>query len=295
MGSEALIIPDKENDALENANPVTAENGILNLYRGASCKPVSQKQQDILLASVDPNDIEIKPDGSPYYPQVKYRRRLNRAFGPMGWALLPANELSMKGNTLYRKYVLIVGDRHVSEAIGSQKYYENNENMDYADAAEGVKSNSLERCCKDLGIASELWDPNWIHQWREQYAIEVKAPSKGQMKDMWRRKDRPAFKGEGGQIPQPQTVTNSAQQSAPRAPANEHIISDPQRKRMYAISKNAGLSDDQFKTLLSSCGYGSSSNVQTKHYNKICEAIEMTTQESFSLTVDFLQKWCKEN
>jgi hypothetical protein len=31
--------------------------------------------------------------------------------------------------------------------------------MVYGKAMEAAKSNALVRCCKDLGIASELWDP----------------------------------------------------------------------------------------------------------------------------------------
>lgn len=29
------------------------------------------------------------------------------------------------------------------------------------------------RCCKDLGIASELWDPRWIRKFRAEYTREV--------------------------------------------------------------------------------------------------------------------------
>ena len=31
-------------------------------------------------------------------------------------------------------------------------------------ATEGCKSNALLRCCKDLGVASELWDPRFIRK-----------------------------------------------------------------------------------------------------------------------------------
>jgi hypothetical protein len=29
------------------------------------------------------------------------------------------------------------------------------------------------RCCKDLGVASELWDPRWIRQFKAKNAQEV--------------------------------------------------------------------------------------------------------------------------
>lgn len=37
------------------------------------------------------------------------------------------------------------------------------------DAIEGAKSNALMRCCKDLGIASELWDPVFLRWFRKHY------------------------------------------------------------------------------------------------------------------------------
>jgi hypothetical protein len=295
MADDKLALVNQETgELIEQRIKEKVESGPIDLYRGASCKAVTQKQQDILLSPIDPNDVEIKPEGSPYYPQIKYRRRLNQAFGPMGWALLPANELSVKGNILYRKYVLMVGDRYVAEAIGSQKYFENNDNMDYADAAEGVKSNAMERCCKDLGIASELWDPVYVNQWKQDCAVEVKAPVKGQIKEVWRRKDRPPFKGEGGAAPTSTTVTNT-QTSAPQQSADPSIISDPQRKRMYAIAKNAQYSDDLFKKMLSDCGYHSSTEVKKKHYETIIEFIEGTPVEQVLGQIESLAKWCKEN
>ena len=29
------------------------------------------------------------------------------------------------------------------------------------------------RCCKDLGVASELWDPRFIREFKAKYCIEV--------------------------------------------------------------------------------------------------------------------------
>lgn len=45
--------------------------------------------------------------------------------------------------------------------------------MTQATAEESAKSNALMRCCKDLGIASELWDPTFIHKWRSNHAVEL--------------------------------------------------------------------------------------------------------------------------
>lgn len=285
MENEPMALSKIKGDEITTDVSINNESKIIDLYRGASSKPVTQKQQDQLLSPIEPKDVEIKPDGSPYLPQVKYRRKLNQTFGPMGWALMAVDDLKMKGNVLYRRYVLIVGDRYVAEAIGSQQYFENNPNMDYADAAEGVKSNALERCCKDLGVASELWDPNYINQWKSEYAVQVMAPIRGQMKKLWRRKDRPQFDGEGKQIEKPEVITNKqSQDQSPleyNEPPPEHnnsgskpLITDKQRKRMYAIARNAGFNDEQFKDELIRMGFESSADVTIDVYNDICSHFE---------------------
>ncbi len=40
-------------------------------------------------------------------------------------------------------------------------------------ATEGCKSNALMRCCKDLGVASELWDPVFIRRFMASHVREV--------------------------------------------------------------------------------------------------------------------------
>lgn len=40
-------------------------------------------------------------------------------------------------------------------------------------AVEGCKSNALTRCCKDLGIASELWDPRFIRRYIKEYTRQI--------------------------------------------------------------------------------------------------------------------------
>mgnify|MGYP005989906219 FL=1 len=56
-------------------------------------------------------DIEVKPDGIIYLPEIKYRRRLNEAFGPMGWGLIPKGEAVVGDNIVTREYALIVDGR----------------------------------------------------------------------------------------------------------------------------------------------------------------------------------------
>ena len=46
------------------------------------------------------------------------------------------------------------------------------------------------RCCKDLGVASELWDPRYIREFKKTYCRQVWAESvqTGKKKLVWIRK-----------------------------------------------------------------------------------------------------------
>ena len=61
-------------------------------------------------------------------------------------------------------------NRLVSVARGEQDYFSPE---GIPTAAEGCKSNALMRCCKDLGVASELWDPRYIKRFLAEHVKEV--------------------------------------------------------------------------------------------------------------------------
>ena len=65
----------------------------------------------ILQKPLDPEDIEVKPDGIVYLPEIKYRRILNAAFGPGGWGLAPRGQLMVHERLVTREYALIVQGR----------------------------------------------------------------------------------------------------------------------------------------------------------------------------------------
>lgn len=58
----------------------------------------------------------------------------------------------------------------VSLARGEQQYFDPD---GIPTATEGCKSNALMRCCKDLGIASELWDPRFIRGFMKTHVREL--------------------------------------------------------------------------------------------------------------------------
>lgn len=157
-------------------------------FHGLGLAPFPKDVGDILLAPLANEDIEIKPDGLLYLPEIKYRRILNRAFGPGGWGLAPRTETFITAKQVSREYALICQGRLVSVARGEQDYFGGEEKL--TTALEGCKSNALMRCCKDLGIASELWDPQFIRKWKAQYCDEMFAEHVGtkRKKKLWKLK-----------------------------------------------------------------------------------------------------------
>ncbi|KAK4986061.1 hypothetical protein LTR66_007993 [Elasticomyces elasticus] len=179
-------------DSLADPPPVLQENerqvDWTRSFHGLSASPFSPEAAATLTAPIEYDDIEIKPDGIIYLPEIKYRRILNKAFGPGGWGLAPRGETIVTGKVVTREYGLVAGGRLVSIARGEQTYFDPD---GIPTATEGCKSNALMRCCKDLGIASELWDPRYIKKFMAKMGKEmiVEHQVTRKRKKHWMRKD----------------------------------------------------------------------------------------------------------
>ena len=112
---------------LFDAPPTGSATDWSRSYHGLSTQPFLPEVADILLASIDPLDIEMKPgtsfckssrlplpltkhqpqDGMIYLPEIKYRRILNKAFGPGGWGLAPRSETNVGPKIVSREYALV--------------------------------------------------------------------------------------------------------------------------------------------------------------------------------------------
>ncbi|KAL1690072.1 mitochondrial genome maintenance MGM101-domain-containing protein [Schizophyllum commune] len=176
----------------EESGPLDEHTDWSKSYSGLGTSAFPKEVTDVLLAPVDPADVEMKPDGMIYLPEIKYRRILNKAFGPGAWGLAPRSPTNVGPKVVSREYALICMGRLVSIARGEQEYFDPS---GIPTATESCKSNALMRCCKDLGIASELWDPRFIREFKAKYCVEVFAehvPTKKKRK-LWRRKDQGKF------------------------------------------------------------------------------------------------------
>ena len=64
-----------------------------------------------MLAPIDVETVEIKPDGIIYLPEINYRRILNKAFGPGAWGLAPRGETIVTDKAVTREYALVAHGR----------------------------------------------------------------------------------------------------------------------------------------------------------------------------------------
>jgi len=162
-------------------------------FHGLSTTPFSPETAAVLMQPLDKYDIEVKPDGIIYLPEIKYRRILNKAFGPGGWGLAPRGELVVGEKVVTREYALVVHGRFIAQARGECQYFSEET---IPTAGEGCKSNALLRCCKDMGIASELWDPRFIRDFKKEHCQElwVEHVVNKKRRQIWTRKDgEPAY------------------------------------------------------------------------------------------------------
>lgn len=92
-------------------NDTSAQVDWTNSFHGLSSQAFSAEAQAALLAPLDIDDIEVKPEGLIYLPEIKYRRILNKAFGPGGWGLAPRGETIVTAKCVTREYALVANGR----------------------------------------------------------------------------------------------------------------------------------------------------------------------------------------
>lgn len=242
----------------------------INVFHGASMLTVTESEKRLLTEPVIESLVEIRPDGLLYLPQAFVRRKLNEVFGYGQWCLLRRNITVDKENGyVYYEGILMVRGFYVSEAVGEQPYFTNNPQQSWASAVEAAKSDCIVRCCKDLGVASELWQPQFGREWQSNFAIQVWVEKSGQSKPAWRKKTSAPFWNEKGVVgdktkqPPPDTKTVKVESDPPEVqsqqappPPPPSIIEDPKaqtatakKKILHKMDKDNNFTDAYLNTL----------------------------------------------
>lgn len=178
---------------------------------------LTPEEEKVLSEPIDPNDILVKPTGQPYLPHTVYTKWLIRAFGRMGFSLVPAAKPMKVGNSIVCPYVLYIHRQPVAFAMGEQEYFESNKEQTYGDALEATIASALRRCGKRLGIGIEMWDRSFTNAWLLSHTVKVQVnvARRGEPEEIkywYRRKIDPPFWNE-------KATTRTTPAAAPRATA----------------------------------------------------------------------------
>jgi len=134
-----------------------------------------QRIIDILSEGFDERIIDIKPNGTVFVSHIHYRDRLDRAFGPGGWALIQLGMPKLENKRVLWFGFLKANGQFIESAIGGTPYVTSRDGyfeMNYDDCIEGAKSDCLTRCCKALPMFRQLWDKSYADYWKATYAEE---------------------------------------------------------------------------------------------------------------------------
>jgi hypothetical protein len=186
-------LPEKT-EVAKTSQPSPSAVTLHNFIQQAGTLKLTENQLKILLEEVDPDEVEIRPDGIVYISSANWENKLNRIPGIAGkWRLIPMTPSpTIQNDCVLWTHYLIIDNAYVSHSVGSCEYRAGNPNMNYGDAVEGCIGNALMRCLKRMGMNRELWDKRFIESWKakyaEQYTDQTSIDRSGKPKKFWRKK-----------------------------------------------------------------------------------------------------------
>lgn len=294
---QSLIVHDPQNLLMPELtdNPVVANLGVVELK-------LSKAEELELATPVIEADVLIKPTGQPYLPHRCYTLWFNRAFGRLGWALVPRSKplkVAMPGkdgnetgkHLVMVPYELFVHGQPVAFAWGEHEYYESNQEQTYGDVVESTVANALRRCAKHIGVGLELWDRDWLGRWRAAHCLQVKVKSYNKVFNRWRRKiDEPLPYEIGSKTEEDQDRDGvvTGELVAPKLgppPANIKVdekgqdpkkVTIEQRKQITRIIKSTGRLEAEVSLwLFKTYGVKKGEDILQKDYQRICDQLKV--------------------
>ncbi len=264
---------------------------------------LTEQEELILSEPINADEVLVKPNGVPYLSHPSYTKWFIRAFGRLGWSLVPkaTPKKAESGSSVQVivPYILYVHGHPVAFAQGEQEYFPKNRDQSFGDAIEATVASALRRCAKHLGVGLELWDKKWLYDFLTTRCIQVKVRDRdGKAQTKWRLKDGPPLPYEiagpgvdmnpgasyGGDdwreeleqpVSQGSTVTPRVAPNAGTTDKDGDKISEPQRRRLATIATKAGRNMADVKLYLQKVWKVSSSKDLTRRdYDRVCAALE---------------------
>jgi hypothetical protein len=240
---------------------------------------LTDKEEAILNEPVPEAEVLLKPHKAyppAYLSHPSYTRWFNRAFGRLGWSLVPASKPLTVSGQVVCAYLLHIHGKPVALAWGEQDYFENNKNQSYGDALESTVASALRRCAKRLGVGLELWDKTWTTAFHarhpEMYLAAITSA---------REQDERRGGGQQRQEPRRERSSSSAAPAGKKEETAGHHrqsaepITEPQAKRLYAITMNSGRAIEEVSAWLERrYGFKKSRDITRDKYDDVVKHIE---------------------
>jgi len=253
------------------------------------------KDEELILSEpVDAGDVRMKPTGQPYLSHPAYTKWFNRAFGRLGWAIVPQSKPIRTVNgrkvSVVVPYMLYIHGKPAAFAMGEQEYFESSNEQTFGDALEATVASALRRCAKRLGVGLELWDKRWLNEFMQTHCVSVKVKKPGDDKPQtqWRRKNDPRLpweidtKGKPAENDRDSFEVFDAEYAPPPAAAPVTTAESPrkvtieQRKRITQIIKNTGRNAAEVSLwLLKTYGIKKGEDILQKDYQRICDQLQV--------------------
>ena len=186
---QPIQLPASQPEAdLQQYVPRTVQEKIATLLDTAGTFESTPEQRAIIFEPPADDEISIRPDGQVYLKAAWFTRRLRDAFGTK-WAQVPIQEPKKEGNLWMQPFALFIDGRYQGSAYGECEYRPSNKTMSYGDVIEGTRSNGRVRLCKGMGMAVELWEGDFVENWKKRNAESYWNEEKG--KNLWRKRLAP--------------------------------------------------------------------------------------------------------
>lgn len=227
--------------------------------------------------------LKIMPsaDGAVYAPHTEYTKLFNRAFGRLGWSIVPVGKPALANKTVVCPYILFIHKSPVAFAQGEQEFFDNNKGQSYGDALESTVASGLRRCAKRIGVWLELWDRQWADAFRNTHGVKVWVEGKDgdKARPQWRLKTDPPFwnekEGRDSQQRSDERQPPKADPPAGHNPDDDQPITHQQREHLVRIAKRAQRSETEIRMWLKvRFGVDSSAALKRRDFEFVCKAIE---------------------
>lgn len=268
----------------------TSEETAITMYQGASTLIISEEAEKILDEPIAEEDVEIRPDGLIYPPQIFYREKLNRAFGRGQWALIKHNSVKDPDrDKVYFDGSLFIRGCFIARATGEAEYHASNPNQSWASVEEAAKSDCIVRCSKDLGIFRELWKPQFSRDWIKKYGVKVFVEKNEKISVAWRKVGQPPYWNEKGFVP------DSPNRDSAKKPADVKPVAKPEVKpepikevtpsKNYTAIVNACTTIEELQSV-----WESLTKTEQKNYKALVKERKAELIKASSLSLDEILK-----